>query len=157
MLAPGTYRARAVEGALGKTTAEKEQVAVRFQTLDPVDSVVWYGFFSEKTEDHTMKGLAACGWDWIATEIKPDAPEVSIVVEHEEGRDGVVRAKVRWVNEARGLGLKRRMTNEETEALRARLIRHESVLVPSAVVRAEAQDADEAPFNPDDPNAGLPF
>lgn len=103
LIPAGTYRARATEAQLGTTDTGKEQVAISFQLLTPGfegQHLPYYGFFTEKALEVTVKALRACGWAGVdlsdLTGI--DTNEVNLVVEHEE-YNGVTRAKVRWVND----------------------------------------------------------
>jgi hypothetical protein len=158
MIEPGRYRARAIEGALGKAKTGTEQIEVRFQLLDRPESLIWRGFFTDATEEWTMKALEIAGWQWTPCTFPPDAPEVSLVVEHEEGRDGKMYARVRWVNEQRKLAPKQPLTDEELSALKIRLTRDQSYpAIPPAAVRAETQ-ATEDDFDPNqNDDDGLPF
>lgn len=103
MMAAGRYRARAVQAALGETSTGKEQIAVEFETLDeegaPGEHITWFGFFTEKSLEHTVRALRVCGWrgDDINNLDGISDNEVSLVVEHEE-YEGKVSAKVKWVN-----------------------------------------------------------
>lgn len=109
MLAPGYYRAMAVEWALGKTNGGAPQVAVRFETFEddvPGESITWYGYFTEKTTERTLESLGYCGWtgDDITDLTGVESNEVQIVVEHET-YEGKVNAKVKWVNRPGGGGI----------------------------------------------------
>jgi hypothetical protein len=112
MMEQGRYRARAIQAGLGETSTGKEQVAVEFETVNedgsPGEHITWFGFFTEKSLEHTVKALRACGWrgDDLTNPEGIGDNEVAIVVEHEE-YNGEVRAKVKWVNApGSGLGLK---------------------------------------------------
>lgn len=103
LIPAGTYRARATEAQLGTTDTGKEQVAISFQLLTPGfegQHLPYYGFFTEKALEVTVKALRACGWQGVdLSDLSGiDANEVNLVVEHEE-YNGVTRAKVRWVND----------------------------------------------------------
>ena len=154
MIAEGTYRARAIDGALGKAKTGTEQIEVMFQLLDVAQTITWRGFFTEKTEERTMESLATADWNWVGLGFPVDAPEVSIVVAHEEGQDGNTYARVRWVNAAQKIRPKQALTEEEMAALLARLQGHESF--PSGAVRAETQDTVDD-FDPNNPNDTTPF
>lgn len=114
----GKYRARGVQGALGLTSGGKEQVAVEFQLLGERgdehyvgQSITWFGFFTDNTLEHTIKGLRACGWqgDDVSDLVGINTNEVSLVIENEE-YEGQWRPRVRWVNApGGGLALKQQM------------------------------------------------
>ena len=121
MIEPGRYRARAIEGALGKASTGTEQIEVMFKLLDVAQSITWRGYFTDAAEERTMKSLALCGWHWVNLGFPTDAPEVSLVVEHEEGQDGRMYAKVRWINEPYTLKPKQPLSEDEITSLRNRL------------------------------------
>jgi hypothetical protein len=84
------------------TKKQEPQILLSFEILDEGEDfgrrITWYGFFTEKTRDSTLKALRACGWvgDDLENLGALDA-QVSLVIEHEDD-DGKQRAKVRWVN-----------------------------------------------------------
>jgi hypothetical protein len=129
---PGTYRARAVHGALGETKSGSEQVAVEFELLDADGAagprITWYGYFSEKTLATTVKALRACGWKGdLLTDLSGISDnEVSLVVENEVLPDGRARPRVRWVNApgGPGLGLKTPLVGDKARAFAARMRAH---------------------------------
>lgn len=123
----GTYRARALEGALGETSSGKEQVAVRFALLDlPQQTITWYGYFTDKTLESTFRALRTAGWRGqelsdLSDLSREDAPEVHLVVEHETDDKGTTRARVRWVNGTGGVGLKSQLPPDKAKAFSARM------------------------------------
>lgn len=113
----GTYRAKGIEAQLGFTSTNKEQVAISFQVLTPGfenQRLAYYGTFGEKALEITIKALRACGWTGLdlGDLTGVDANEVNLVVEHEE-YNGVVSAKVKWVNDGAGGLLKNVMGDAE--------------------------------------------
>lgn len=103
LIPAGQYRARGVSAQLGFTNADKEQVAISFALLQPGfegQHMPYYGTFSEKALEHTLKALRACGWKGVdLSDLSGiDANEVVLVIEHETF-EGVTRAKVKWVND----------------------------------------------------------
>lgn len=124
MLEQGTYRAKAKEAALGRTSKGTEQVAVRFELLDHTgESITWFGFFTDKTLENTVKSLRACGWtgDDLSDLAGITANEVNLVVEHETDDRGQTRAKVRWVNGTSGLAMKDQLDTAEAKTFAARM------------------------------------
>lgn len=102
MLVNGIYRARAVKAQLGETSNGNERVSVEFELVDEAyrgKRISWYGYFTEKTFDVTMKALRTCGWqgDDLSNMEGIDANEVMLVIEN-EAFEGKVRSRVRWVN-----------------------------------------------------------
>ena len=110
LLQRGRYLGRAVSGGLGATSKGDPQVAVMFELGEPVPGhrVGWYGFFTPKTEEATLKALFACGWD--GENIKElngiTERDVELVIEleqqvNEQGEkiENSWRNRVRWVNE----------------------------------------------------------
>jgi hypothetical protein len=127
MLDAGTYRAKAIEAALGETDTGKEQIAVRFSLLDCENQeITWYGYFTDKTLETTFKALRTAGWkgqdlmDLSDLCGREDAPEVFLVVEHET-YEGKTTAKVRWVNGAGGLALKKALDPNKAKTFAARM------------------------------------
>jgi hypothetical protein len=132
MINKGTFRARAVQGsaALGLTGKGTEQIAVQFEILEGENEgnhITWYGYFSDAALDRTLESLRYCGWQGdalmdLSTIGDADAPEVSIVIEHEPDLTGELRAKVRWVNKlSTGVALKERMTDIQARAFSERM------------------------------------
>ena len=109
VVANGTYKARAIDGVLCKTSTGKEQVAIRFQLLAEGYGgieVTWFGFFTPKTERRTLDALDYMGWDGedISELAGIGQNEVEIVIENEVYQDKK-NSKVRWVNRVGGGGL----------------------------------------------------
>lgn len=105
----GVYRARAVKGGLGETAGGQEQVAVEFELLDEGfqnQGITWFGYFTEKSFEITMKALRACGWqgDNINDLVGLTSNTVELVIE-KETYEGKTRSKVKWVNPEGGGGL----------------------------------------------------
>lgn len=118
LIAAGQWKARPTAAALGTTEKSgSETVAVGFVIDEGPSqgrSITWYGYFTDKTEERTIESLRYCGWhgDMIndLIEIGQD-PEVRVylAIEHEPDQEGVIRARVRWVNAGGGVALKNRM------------------------------------------------
>jgi hypothetical protein len=133
MLDAGTYRARAIEAALGETETGKEQIAVQFQLLDlEAQQITWYGYFTEKTLETTFKALRTAGWkgqdltDLSDLCAPVETPEVHLVVEHEtyenpQTGETKTRARVRWVNGTGGLALKKALDPNKAKIFAARM------------------------------------
>lgn len=100
MIAPGTYKARAVSAAMEKSGEKgSDQVHVNFR-LESGEELDWFGYFTEKTESRTLESLVLCGWngeDFI-TFAGITANDVNVVIEHEEYK-GKMRARIAWVND----------------------------------------------------------
>lgn len=87
------------------------QVCVTFEVLRGPEAgqrISWFGYFTDKTADRTLESLRICGFVgedmdrfW---EQRPEN-EVQIIVEHEEF-DGKTRAKVQWINNPGGGGVR---------------------------------------------------
>jgi hypothetical protein len=127
MLDAGTYRAHAIEAALGETDTGKEQIAVRFKLLDVEgQEITWYGYFTDKTQETTFRALRTAGWKGqdlmdLSDLCNPQtAPEVFLVVEHET-YEGKTSAKVRWVNGTGGLALKKALDPNKAKTFAARM------------------------------------
>jgi hypothetical protein len=132
MLDAGTYRAQAIEAALGETDTNKEQIAVRFRLLDVEgQEITWYGYFTDKTLETTFKALRTAGWKGqdlsdLSDLCGQDTPEVNLVVEHEtyenpQTGETKTRARVRWVNGTGGLALKKALDPNKAKSFAARM------------------------------------
>lgn len=113
-IADGKYRAKAVEWGLGESSNGTPQIAIKFELLDYDNSfITWYGAFTEKALPWTEKAMRVCGWvgydleqlDTLGTN------EVELVVVNEEYPEGSGQfySRVKWVNPAGGIGLKKQM------------------------------------------------
>lgn len=123
LITPGTYTARAVESGLGKTQGGKPQVAVRFQITQDGEwkgqHLTWYGYFSDKTKERTFESLEAAGWSGESLRDMSGigSCECAIVVEHEPDQQGMVRARIRWVNRIGALSIKEQLSSDEVDGL----------------------------------------
>lgn len=127
---PGTYLGRPVNAVIGTAGTGTEQIAVKFELLDvPGEFLTWYGFFTEKSFEITIKALRSCGWtgsDLSEFEYGRPMPfgmnkDVELVVELQAGNDGLPRPKVVWVNAGGGMGMKNPMKAGEAQAFATRM------------------------------------
>lgn len=151
----GKYLTRCKEWALGATKKEEPQVFLAFEDIEGLGQPpAYYGQFGDKSLPHTMKALRACGWkgsdiselDHASAGV--DANAVEIVVAHEEF-EGVVRAKVRWVN-APGAGvtpLDPAKKASFAQALKAKILQLEQGQ-PRPVASARATQSGPPPGHP---------
>lgn len=122
----GTYRAKPLGAALGVANTGNEQVGIEFQLLDePGGNITYYGTFTEKAAQHTIKALRVSGWRGedlsdLSSIGADTALEVHLVIENEEYQ-GTVRAKVKWVNASGGLAFKTPLTGDGAKAFAARM------------------------------------
>lgn len=101
----GIHQAKAIDYQLGKASTGTEQVAVTFEILAGDYAgvqLVWFGFLTDDSYEHTFKALAVMGWP-KGKELHELTAEdldslVHIVVHHKEDQKGTVRAAIRWVN-----------------------------------------------------------
>ena len=129
MLTPGTYRAVAIDAALGETSTGKEQVAVQFRLLDVEHApLTWYGYWTEATADRTIESLRIAGWTGTdlmdLTELASgQTPEVSLVIDEEADLQGVMRTRIRWINRPNGQGvaIKNPLEPDKAKAFAARM------------------------------------
>jgi hypothetical protein len=111
LIAEGNWRAKCVDAVTSETRAGDAQVVLQFELLSGADAgktIAWWGGFkTPKGQDFTLKALRTCGWDesgfGAEALLSCRRNEVTIVVQHETGDDGVRRDRVAFVNEA-GLG-----------------------------------------------------
>jgi hypothetical protein len=101
----GSFKAKALSGDLGYAKSGTEQVAVQFEILEGPDTgraITWWGYFSDKAVDRTLKALMVAGWDGndVAVLGGLGANEVSIKIE-DDVYNGETRQRVQWVNPLR--------------------------------------------------------
>ena len=127
----GTYRARALSGALGYAGNGTEQVGIDFQIIEgPSEGqhITWYGFFTDKTTDRTIESLRICGWEgddlFDLTGIEKN--EVDLVIEAEDYADKKTgelktRSRVRWINRPSGLQMRDAMDSTQAREFAAKM------------------------------------
>lgn len=127
LIEKGDYRAKAIEAVLGKSSKKgTPQVAVKFELLDlPGEKITWFGYLSDAAFDITMRGLDACGFQGndlsdLSSIIGEGAPEVVLVVEHEE-YEGKWSARVKFINAAGGPALQGALSPDEAKVFAAKL------------------------------------
>src|SRR4051812_44973200 len=111
LIPAGKYPARAEHWRLAQASTGSEQVAVDFKFTDPtLGSILWFGYFTDKTFERTVESLRHCGWkgsdvlELDTPQADLNANEVVLVIEHET-YEGKTRAKVAWVNARGGVGI----------------------------------------------------
>lgn len=169
LIPAGTYRARARGGSwgLGVTSTGKEQVGVLFDLLDLEGrSIPYYGYFTEKTFDRTIESLRLMGWQGSdLTELNTaaaglDTNEVNLVIEH-EAYEGVVSAKVKWVNALGGGAiLQQRLEGDQLKSFAQRMkaqILASAAGKPPAANGAKRATPPRQPEPPPHTDADIPF
>ena len=122
-IAPGSYRATALEAVLSMSSTGKEMINVEFRLADSTDQITWRGFFTDKTKDRTIESLRYCGWtgDDIGNVTFPQGNEVILVIE-EETYEGKTHSRVQWVNRAsKGPVVKNEMSLNDRKAFAAKM------------------------------------
>ena len=148
----GRYRAKALDGELGYSSNGNEQVMVKFEILEGPDtgkSITWWGYFSEKTADRTLKALMDAGWDGQDVSVLSGlgSKEVSLTIGNDT-YNGEVRQRVQWVNPLSGPKPKNAMSDSQKASFAERMKGRTMKLqqnVPSQAGHAENLD-DEIPF-----------
>ncbi len=168
-LQTGTFRIRAVPGSqdFGVSNAGNEQIAVAIEFLDGPNKgrrAVWYGSFTEKTEDRTLESLRYLGWsnDDLMNMAGLGEAEAEAVLEDEVGQDGKSRIRVKWINRVRGPAFKNRLDGGDLAAFSQRM-KGKAVATRKKLEQAGFKPAplgnggarDEAPAHGDDDN--IPF
>jgi hypothetical protein len=116
ILPEGTYRAKAIDYAVGEAGTGTQQIGVACQIVQgPAANQVrtWYGFFSDDAIEVTIKAMRAMGW---ATNSLDDLDEIlrgkefDIVIEHEADKEDPrkMRDRIRWIN-AGGVAMKKKL------------------------------------------------
>lgn len=124
----GKHPARAVGGALGTADTGTDQVAVEFEFVDGANKgqrIAWYGYFTEKAEERTIKSLRIAGFQGddlsdLSSLGRADTPVVQLVLEESE-YNGNVSVKVAWVNALGGVGLKKPMDEDQAKSFAERM------------------------------------
>lgn len=151
MLNEGTYTGRVTAWELGYTGNGDPQVVVVMQPIDSDEVVPWYGFFTEKTRDRTIKTLRDLGWvgDDVTDldSLLRAGKEVSFVVEHNEWR-GAKSARVKWFNLGGQTKFLRNTMNAVQKAQFAAMIRGTAMQIPapSNATIPDALSSDDIPF-----------
>lgn len=99
---PGTYKAKAIRAELGESQNGTPFAAVTFRLEDHDDTIVWYGYITDKTTERTLRSLRIAGW--IGNDLRTIEGDgsalrevVDLVIQDDE-YNGKVRSKVQWVN-----------------------------------------------------------
>lgn len=125
MIPIGKYVARAQNAELGYTQNGTEQVGVPFRIVEgPQEgqTITWYGFFSDKCVDRTLQSLRHCGWkgDDLTDLSTVGDEDVELDIIHDT-HQGKTKAKVAWVNQIGGGGMKNKMGAAEAAAFAERM------------------------------------
>lgn len=117
IIPPGTYKVKAIDHVFGRAGTGTEQIGVSLEVVEGPHTgqiLNWYGFFTEATEERTIKSMRYLGWKGTAVSKMETMYEgrAHAVVEHDEDQNGVVRAKVQWIN-AIGVNMKDQMNPAE--------------------------------------------
>lgn len=128
----GTYTARPKAWGLSRAGTGTDQAEVEFEIIQgPFQgcSIVWRGFFTEKTAERSLESLRYCGWqgDDIAAWTGMGSRNVEIIIEDKANQDGKVFPKVKWVNRlgssggSGGLKMKAPMDDAQKRQFAARI------------------------------------
>jgi hypothetical protein len=107
LIPEGDYRVKCVAAKIGWAGTNSEQIGLRLKITEGQHEgtmLTYYGFFSDKTEEHTMKAMRALGFagDDVSNLSSMYNDEAIAVVIHEadSGPNGTgeMRARVRWIN-----------------------------------------------------------
>jgi len=126
LIQQGVWRSHARGYALGNTSKGNPQVGVDFELLEGPDAgrhITWYGYFTDATFDRTVESLRLCGWigDDLDNLQGIDTNDVMLVIEHEPDQDGVIRARVRWVNAIGGVAMANRFDADAARSFAQRM------------------------------------
>ncbi len=157
ILPKGKHRARARDWSIGEAGTGTKQIGVDFDLLDrPGECQPWYGYFTEKALDSTMKALRAMGWTgYDLSELADrggglDTNEVILVVDHESETDRsgqpmvddqgevLMRARTRWVNPVGWVAMKKTLEGGDLRSFAAEMKARILQLDPAAAKRAVA-------------------
>lgn len=100
--ANGKWRAAVVSGHLTVAKTGTEQIAVKFGLRSGPDEgseITEYLALTDKALPYTLEKLRTCGWQGDNVEdLSSLGGEVDITIADEVGRDGVARARVKYID-----------------------------------------------------------
>ncbi len=105
---PGRYKAIVIDKVITENSKGNPQVVVQVEievSNEEKKTMNYYGHLTEKSYEHTLKALVACGiqgnslLDPITKGI-----EVSVVVDEDVDQEGKPRLKISWINKPMDLG-----------------------------------------------------
>jgi len=130
MIPEGKYRARGCEGALAETSSGNTQVAIDLEITEEGEHEgqhrTWYGSFSEKAMERTLKSLRLLGWegDDLSNLTGIDRNDVWVTIVHEEDLEGNPRDRAAWINGSPGLAISKPLDQESAKAFAERMKGH---------------------------------
>ena len=144
MIEAGTYKATVFSHAISETKKGEPQAVIAFAFTDKAgpQKITYYGSFSEKARQYTIKNLITCG-------LKSNNPaddleigkEVEIVIDTEVDEQGRERAKVKFINEP---GMTRNVIAQDLA--KAKLSALEGAVMAARASMPKKHDSDEIPF-----------
>ncbi len=165
--APGTYPVTVVEHGLSQSDNGREYIAVQLEHAEH-GRIWWYGYFTDKSLEITLKALEAMGWDPSLNDgdittldrtglLNGNAAEV--VVDWDE-YDGKRLLKAKWVNKVGGSGGKPMDEGQKASFagdLRKRILSAKGPQANRAPAQAPAPAPVPAANVPPEPLENLPF
>jgi hypothetical protein len=177
MITNGTYRARATgECVLGASKAKGTPFIEFYLEIADGENkgglVRWTGYFTENTNERTIKSLQTCGW--MGEDLSEfadgmlhglDANEVQIVVELEEYTNEAGETKtsprVAWINRAGGfLNVSAKLNDGAAKAFGDRmrgLVMKSKASMPQPAAKPGPAKAPPPAPSPADDDDGIPF
>lgn len=144
MIEAGTYKATVFSHAISETKKGEPQAVIAFSFSDKngPQKIHYYGSFSEKARQYTIKNLITCG-------LKENNPagaleigkEVEIVIDVEFDENGKERAKVKFINEP---GMTRNVIPQDMA--KAKLSALEGAVMAVRASMPKKHDDDVIPF-----------
>lgn len=162
-------RCRVIDYALGAAGTNTEQIGLQLQVTDgPYTGRVltYYGFFTEKTEEETVKAMVAFGWDGNVQNLDSiKTKDAFATIQHEASEKNgkkSVRERVRWIN-AIGVRMDKQFNAAEEAGFKRKLsgiaarVLGGKVASGAALPPLPARGADAGPPPPSDDDAPPPF
>lgn len=131
----GDFVVRPVKHKIGFAGTGTEQIGVRLQVMEGPQKgkyIVWYGSFTDASEDITIKAMRALGfegdniYDCSSMYANPEHTAIAVVA-HEQNQNGKLVSKVKWINGA-DVAMKEEMNDAElrsfAQRMRAKFARH---------------------------------
>lgn len=146
----GRIRAKATGGELGYANTGTEQVQVQFKILEGPDEgrdITWWGYFTDKAADRTLKALALAGWDGEDLSVLNGLGnnEVLLVIA-DDTYNGETRQRVQWINPLQGPISKNKMSTADKAAFAAKMKGRTIKIQQETASQDDPDEQDDIPF-----------
>jgi hypothetical protein len=153
MIPAGTYRGRCTgvrDVRFGRTTSGGQQIGLLFEITDGEyrgTRVPWYGSLTTPASIQLVRSvLMTCGWDrqsWTALR-GIDRRTVMLVVEEERDPKGVIRSRLKYINNDTTVVMRDELSPDEVQTLLAGLDEGEKRAHTDGAAGVQGDSADQA-------------